>query len=115
MARAHRGDCTVLVVRGDPDFATRGRILAAARGPLQESPGRALVLDLSGVGFMASVGAAELIMRRDECLALDVEVRVVVGQSRSVQLLVNATGLHQLFAIFGSVDDALAAGQPRRA
>jgi anti-anti-sigma regulatory factor len=74
VARADRGDCTVLVVQDDLDLAARGRLLEAAWGPLQERPRRPLVLDLSGVGYMAWVGAAELVMLRDECAPLGVEV-----------------------------------------
>jgi anti-anti-sigma factor len=115
VARADRGDCTVLVVQDDLDLAARGRLLEAAWGPLQERPRRPLVLDLSGVGYMAWVGAAELVMLRDECAPLGVEVRVVVGQSRPVQRLLTLTGLNQVFAIFCSVDDAVATAYPRKA
>ena len=73
------------------------------------------MLDLSGVGFMASVGAAELVTLRDECAPIGVEVCVVVGQSRPVQRLLTLTGLNQVFAIFCSVDDAVATAYPRKA
>jgi anti-sigma B factor antagonist len=115
VVRADRGDCTVLVVQGDLDLAARGRLLEAAWGPSYGRRGRPLVLDLSGVGFMASVGAAELVMLRDECAPLGVEVRVVVGRSRSVRLLLALTGLNEVFAIFCSVDDAVTGGRPREA
>jgi anti-sigma B factor antagonist len=109
---ADGGDCTVLVVRGDLDLETKGRLLEAARESLRERSGRALVLDLSGVGYMASVGVAELVMVGDECAPLGVEVRVIVGQSRPVQRLLTLTGLNQVLSVFGSVEDALAAEHP---
>jgi anti-anti-sigma factor len=64
--RADRDDCVVLVVRGDLDLPTEGQLLAAVSAVLREQVGRPVVLDLSRLRFLASMGDSELIMIRHE-------------------------------------------------
>lgn len=53
-------DQAVVVVAGDVDMHTEG-LLRDELAPLSEPSGRRLVLDLSGVEFMASAGVAVLL------------------------------------------------------
>jgi anti-anti-sigma factor len=99
-------DVTVLFVEGDVDLATAPSVeeaVAAARS----SPGRALVIDLTGVTFMGSAGLRVLVITAQE---LDPAVfYAVVADSPATRRPIEVTGLNELFATFATLDEALAA------
>ena len=101
-----RDGCTVLSVRGDIDLATAPALQEAVGDVLAEAP-PALILDLSDVDFLGSVGMTILVtahesQRPDRAFAV---VARGPGTSRPLQL----TKLDEIFAIFGSLDEALEA------
>jgi hypothetical protein len=51
--RTDRADCVLLVIRGALDLPTEGQLLAAVWAIQRQRVGRPIVLDLSGVEFMA--------------------------------------------------------------
>ena len=101
--RTDRDDCVLLIVRGDVDLPTEGQLLAAASGVLRERVGRPVLLDLSGVQFIASIGYAELYMIRHEARASGQEVHMVAGGNQRLRHLL---GLLGQLPIYDSVDDA---------
>jgi anti-sigma B factor antagonist len=100
------GDVTVLFVEGDVDLATApslGEAVAAAR----TSPGRALIVDLTGVTFMGSAGLRVLVLTAQE---LDSSVFYgVVADSAATRRPIEVTALDELFATFSTLDAAFAA------
>ena len=88
-------------------MATEGQLLGAAWAVLRERSGRLLVLDLTGVGFVGSLGLSELIMLDHEAATYGQEVRIVAGHNYPLQRAVASAGLEGSFPIFGSLDDAL--------
>jgi hypothetical protein len=64
---------------------TEGQLLGAAWAVLRERSGRLLVLDLTGVGFVGSLGLSELIMLGHEAASYRQEVRIVVGRNNPLQ------------------------------
>src|SRR5262245_28180259 len=110
VARVDRSGCTVLVVRGELDMAVEGRLFAAAVTVLQEHARHALVLDMSGLGFMASIGISELIMIQYEAVTCRRRLRIIVGGNRQLQRVLAAVGLDRRLPICASIEEALAGG-----
>ena len=98
-------DRAVVAVAGDVDMHTEGQ-LRDGLTRLSQPPGRQLVLDLSGVGFMASAGVAVL---------LEMSARIQGGGGTlvlasvhpMVARVLSLTGADQLISIRPTVDDAL--------
>ena len=101
--RTDRADCVLLVVRGDLDLPTEGQLFAAAWAVLRERVGRPVVLDLSSVGFIGSIGFSELLMICHEAASCDQEVRMVAGGNRRLRHLFRLLGP---LRIYDSVDAA---------
>ena len=99
-------DVTVLFVEGDVDLATAPSVeeaVAAARS----CPGRALIIDLTGVTFMGSAGLRVLVLAAQE---LDSAVfYAVVADSPATRRPIEVTALNEMFATFATLDAALAA------
>lgn len=104
LARADRNGWAVLVVRGAVDIATEQRLYAAAHEPVDA--GRRLVLDLTGVDFLSSSGAAQLVALADEARRR-AGLRVVVGGNRRVGQLLVTLGLDRALTVCDSVDQAV--------
>jgi len=101
--RTDREYCILLVVRGDLDLATEGKLLAAAWAVLRERGGRPLVLDLSGLAFVGSVGFSELLMIDHEATTHGQELRMVTGGNQRLRILLGSLGPLQRY---DSVDKA---------
>jgi anti-anti-sigma factor len=101
--RTDRESCILLVVRGDLDLATEGKLLAAAWAVLRERGGRPLVLDLSGLAFVGSVGFSELLMIDHEATTHGQELRMVTGGNQRLRILLGSLGPLQRY---DSVDKA---------
>lgn len=99
-------DQAVVVVAGDVDMHTEGQ-LRAELTRLSEPPGRQLVLDLSGVEFMASAGVAVLleISARAEAAGGSLALACVHPMVARVLAL---TAADELVPIRPTVDEALA-------
>lgn len=102
----HEGEAVVLAVSGDVDMTSGPSLREEIHRQLAGSP-TVLVVDLGGVTFFGTAGLGALVDGRnaaepDTALRLVVDNRIVL---RPIQI----TGLDQLFAVFDSLDEALAA------
>jgi anti-anti-sigma factor len=103
-------DVTVLFVEGDVDLATAPSLEEAAAAA-RTSPGRALIIDLTGVTFMGSAGLRVLVLTAQE---LDSAVFYgVVADSAATRRPIEVTALNELFATFATLDAALEAFDAR--
>ncbi|HEX2286728.1 MAG TPA: STAS domain-containing protein [Mycobacterium sp.] len=96
----------VLTVGGEVDLATVERLDAAIAEALSRKP-TALVIDLSEVDFFASAGLQALVATH-ESVSPSAEFAVVANgpaTSRPIEL----TGLDQIFALYPTLEDAMAA------
>jgi anti-sigma B factor antagonist len=101
------GAAVVVRVQGDVDMMTKDRLderLRAVEAAVE--PPAAVVLDLSGVRFLASMGLALLIDHHERCERRGTPLRVVVTNNQ-VRRPIELTGLNQVLAIVESVDAAL--------
>ncbi|OBF24966.1 STAS domain-containing protein [Mycobacterium sp. ACS4331] len=103
--------CTVLSVRGDIDLATAPALQEAVDGVLSEDP-PALVLDLSEVDFLGSVGMTILVSAH-EAFGRTHRFAVVAdgpGTSRPLQL----TKLDEIIPIVATLTEAMTTVRGRR-
>ena len=102
------GDAVVVRATGDLDMATRDVLdveLEAAES-LVTSPAP-VVLDLTGLGFLASMGLSLLIEHTKRCEGLGSRL-IVVATARAVLRPMQITGLDTMLTIVPTVADALA-------
>lgn len=109
--RAAAEGVTVLAVSGEVDMLTAPQLRAAAL-PRLDADGT-LVLDLSGVSFLGSAGLAVLVEASQQAKRRGSEFRVVAVE-RAVTRPLAATGLGEVFSVFTSVEQAVAAGGTAR-
>jgi anti-anti-sigma factor len=100
----HRDDITLLTVGEVVDLATAPVLEEAIDGLLAEEP-KALIVDLSGVTFLASVGLRLLVSTHDKLGETGQFAVVASGPitSRPIQL----TKLDEVFAMYPTLDEAL--------
>jgi anti-sigma B factor antagonist len=109
-----RPGAVLLEVDGEIDTATAARLQAGLDEALAaaHAEGAGVVVDLTGVTFLASSGLAVLIGGARRVTALGGRLRLVAA-SRSVTRPLQVTGADALFDTFGDVASALAAaGRP---
>lgn len=109
-ARTAAQGATVLAVTGEVDMLTAPQLRADALRHLDA--GGALVLDLSGVSFLGSAGLAVLVEASQQAKRRGAAFRVVAVE-RAVTRPLAATGLGEVFSVFESVEQALAADESR--
>lgn len=109
LARADRRGCTVLVVRGDIDLATEGRLTAAADDAVHDPSSRPVVLDLTGVAFLSSSGMGRLVSIAELAETVGVTLRIATGDNRQVLGPLRMIGLDRELALFRTVEDAAGA------
>ena len=103
---AHREGVAVVSIGGEIDLNTAPAFEAAITGALDEHP-PVLVIELSDVSFMASVGLRILAATHQKA-GNAAQVAVVAGNpatSRPMEL----TGLDKVMAMYPTLDDALSA------
>jgi anti-sigma B factor antagonist len=101
----------VVIVRavGDIDLGTAPLLSQhLTQGEAQLTPPGPLVLDMTGVEFLASVGLSELIKHSKQCTDLGSRL-IVVATQRAVLRSLNLTGLTETISVVASVEDALGA------
>ena len=76
---------------------------------LVDTPTDQLILDLSELQFVSSVGLGAIIAAHLRCRHHDGEIRLVAPPPKILELL-EVTKLTKLFAIYDSVEAAIAAG-----
>lgn len=102
----HRDGVAVVTVGGEIDLDTAPAFESAIAAALADAP-TVLVVELSAVQFMASVGLRILAAARER---LDDSVRVVVvANSPATRRPIQLTGLDQMFSLYRTLADALIA------
>ncbi|GAA1352861.1 STAS domain-containing protein [Saccharothrix algeriensis] len=96
----------VVAAGGEIDMLTAPELRADVLGRLDD--GDTLVLDLSGVSFLGSAGLAVLVEAAQHAKRRGTAFRVV-AVARAVTRPLVATGLGEVFSVYGSVAEALAA------
>jgi anti-sigma B factor antagonist len=99
----------VVAVGGEIDLSTAPAFEAAVATALNEEPA-VLVIDLSEVTFMASVGL-RILVATQEGLRKSVQVAVVANNpatSRPIKM----TGLDEIISLYPTLDDALTSAKP---
>ncbi|MBH0774757.1 STAS domain-containing protein [Nocardia bovistercoris] len=96
---------TVLTVAGEVDLATAPALETAIEGILAAKPA-ALIIDLSGVSFLASAGMAALVAAHQRAGQATTIAVVADGPATSRQL--KMTSLDQVFALYSTLESALA-------
>ena len=103
---AHRDGVAVVTVGGEIDLSTAPAFEAAIANALEDAP-TVLVVELSAVDFMASVGLRILASAREQLRGL-VQLAVVANNPatrRPIQL----TGLDKMLSLYRTLGDALTA------
>jgi anti-sigma B factor antagonist len=96
----------VVTIGGEIDLSTAPAFEAAISGALAQDP-TVLVIELSGVEFMASAGL-RILAATQEKISKSAQIAVVANNpatNRPIQL----TGLDKVFAVYPTLDDALKA------
>ena len=99
---------TVVTAAGELD-AHSAPLLQGSLDPLTQSPGIALVVDLSGVGFIDSTGLGVLVTTLKHVREAGGSLDVVVHAPRVLKVFA-LTGLDVVIPLHESLDQALAAG-----
>jgi anti-sigma B factor antagonist len=107
-ALAYQNGIAVLKVGGDIDLATVPALEAAIEEALIPKP-TGLVIDLSGVGFLASAGLQTLVATHNS--VSQSAHFAVVANSASTSRPIQLTGLDQIFALYPTLSEALTAVQ----
>jgi anti-sigma B factor antagonist len=102
-----RPGVAVLTVDGEVDTLTAPPLEDAVGDLLSDPADTTLVVDLSGVTFLASSGLAVLIRGAHRAGERDQRLRLVAG-GRAVRRPLEVTGSDQLFDMFDSLSAALA-------
>jgi anti-sigma B factor antagonist len=103
---AHREGVAVVSIGGEIDLSTAPAFEAAIAGALDDDP-PVLVIELSQVSFMASVGL-RILADTQEKVSKSAQVAIVANNlatSRPMQL----TGLDKVMSTYLTLDDALTA------
>jgi len=100
-----RGAAVVLRVAGELDLLTTPALAEACTHELKKRP-PVLVIDLTGVTFLASVGMSAIVAAHEEG-GDHTKVRVV-GGTRDTLRPIRVTGLDSLLSVYSSLAEALA-------
>lgn len=101
----HSGGAVVLAVAGEVDLLSASLLGEGITSALAGAPDL-LVIDLSEVSFLASIGITALLEARREA-GTGTRVRVVAPEAGVVNRTLRLTGLHEALAVAGTRDEAL--------
>ena len=99
------GEAVVLAVAGEVDLLSAPILGDSIATALAGAP-ELLVIDLSEVSFLASIGITVLLEARREA-GTATRVRVVAPEDGVVNRTLRLTGLHEALAVTTTLDDAL--------
>jgi anti-sigma B factor antagonist len=102
-------DVQVFELTGSLDIATSPTVRAALTSASERGSHR-LIVDLTGVEFLDSTGLGALIGAQRRAKEFGGEVRLVAKEGQILRLL-RITGLLKVFAVYPTLDDAVADGQ----
>jgi anti-anti-sigma factor len=100
----HHGSAVVLHVAGELDLLTTPTLAEACSRELGKRPA-VLVIDLTGVTFLASVGMSAIVAAHEEGGEVT-QVRVV-GGTRDTLRPIRVTGLDNLLSVYPALSAAL--------
>ncbi|MPZ01009.1 MAG: anti-sigma factor antagonist [Actinophytocola sp.] len=100
----HQDDAIVVRVVGEIDMLTAPRVEEAIMPLVRQQPS-VLVIDLSGVTFLASAGL-KLLVAAHQAAADSVRIRVVADDQHTFRPI-EMTGLTETIAVYPTVADAL--------
>jgi anti-sigma B factor antagonist len=106
VSTTQRDGATVVAVRGDIDLATAPTFSREAFAALETDPSL-LVLDLTSVDFLASIGLGILVELR-KVARPEIGV-VVVADGPATSRVIQITGVDEAVPLHATVDDALRA------
>jgi anti-anti-sigma factor len=108
VTRERVGAAVVLHVHGEIDMVSTGLLDAELQAAEDVTdPPALVVLDLSDVLFLASMGLALLVAHHERCAEHGIALRVVAAH-RQVLRPIEITGLDQKLALVRTVDEAVA-------
>jgi anti-anti-sigma factor len=107
IVRRSENGIPVLVLTGRLNQASADALHAAAMEVAGDETSKALVVDMGGVDFIASVGIRSLI-RPSQALALRGGKLAVANLSPQISEFFKLTGLDQMFRVYETVQDAAA-------
>ncbi|MFI9814686.1 anti-sigma factor antagonist [Saccharothrix variisporea] len=97
---------TVVAATGEIDMLTAPDLRADVLGRIGETD--TLVLDMTGVSFLGSAGLAVLVEASQQAKRRGTAFRLVAVE-RAVTRPLAATGLGDVFSVYGSVEEAVSA------
>ena len=102
-------DNQVFELTGSLDIATSPTVRAALTSASERGSHR-LIVDLTGVDFLDSTGLGALIGAQKRAKEFGGQVRLVAKEGQILRLL-RITGLLKVFAVYPTLEDAIADGQ----
>jgi anti-anti-sigma factor len=100
----HRDEALILEITGTVDMVTAPKLHVAVRSALAERP-QTLVLDLSGVSFLAAAGLHILDVARAE--AGDTIMFAVVADGPATVRPIELTGMAGILTLYATIDDVV--------
>ncbi len=98
-------DLRRIVISGSLDTAGANSV-ATKLAELAADPKKSVVIDLTGIRFLASIGIGALIACAKTVKARGGKLALVVDQASSVMMSLEATGVDQLIPVFKSTSEA---------
>ena len=98
----------LLTAVGETDMGTVERLRGAICDALANAGRRPVILDLRSLSFIDSHGLHALVEASQQADRDDVPLRLVVDHQRIVLRPLQLSGLDQIFALYDTIDDALA-------
>ena len=108
IVRRSENGIPILVLTGRLNQASADALHAAAMEVAGDETSKALVVDMGGVDFIASVGIRSLI-RPSQALSMRGGKLAVANLSPQISDFFKLTGLDQMFRVYETVADATAA------
>ena len=107
ITRTNRDGVAVLALKGRLNQGSADTLHAAAMEIAGDNDCKALIVDMGGVDFIASVGIRSLI-RPSQALAMRGGKLAVANLNPQIDEFFRLTGLDQMFRVFGTVEEAIA-------
>lgn len=104
--RSDRKGTAVLVLSGRLNQGSADTLHAAAMEIAGDDNQHALVIDMGGVDFIASVGIRSLI-RPSQALSMRGGKLAIANLNPQIDEFFRLTGLDQMFRVYGTVDEAI--------
>ncbi len=109
--RKDRGGAVVLALEGKLNQASADALHSAAMEIAGDPDCKALVIDMGGVDFIASVGIRALI-RPSQSMSMRGGKLAVANLNPQIDEFFRLTGLDQMFRVFSTVEEAVSGATP---